>query len=185
MADLMQQNMVKMEERKIREVYDRLTAVSHLQVEHFSKHQKLEGYYEYADMGNIFQCDRLLKFENMFARVQMGYNPNRGYSFIFANIKTSRYDTAASRHQREMKEYQMKALIKGENANKAFVARRQSNTSILIEKTENKPWSEESVEPYLGRVNMETLQKTMPFLSRRQEIEELNRIRMKRIQVRE
>lgn len=181
----MQAEMERQEEKTIRESYDRLTAVSHLQIEHFSRHQKLEGYFEYADMGHLFRCDRLLKMENMFARVQMGYNPNRGRSFIFANIKTSRYDTASSRYQREMKEYQMKALLKGENANRGFVAKRQNASSVLIEKAENKPWTESSIRPYLGRVSMEALQKTMPFFAAREEREKLQKVRERRKALRE
>lgn len=39
----------KLEEKKLqdlRETSDRLTAASHVQVEYFAKHQKIEGYYE-------------------------------------------------------------------------------------------------------------------------------------------
>ena len=87
-----------------REVSDRLTAASHVQVEYFAKHTKIEGYYESQMAGHLFGCDRLLKQENMFGTLQMGYNPNRERVFLFANLKTSRYDTVASRYQREMKE---------------------------------------------------------------------------------
>lgn len=185
MQEFSQETLSKLEKKEKQELYDRLTAVSHIQVEHFSRHQKIEGYYEYADMGHLFTCDRLLKLETMFSRIQMGYNPNRGRSFIFANIKTSRYDTAASRYQREMKEYQMKSLLKGNTANKGFVAKRQSGAAVLIEKAENKPWSEGSVRAYLGRVNLEALQKTMPFFSKEEEKQELVRLREEQRELKE
>ena len=82
-----------------------------------------------------------LKQENMFGTLQMGYNPNRERVFLFANLKTSRYDTVASRYQREMKEYQQKSLLKGNNENRAYVSKRWEMASVLIEKKENKPWT--------------------------------------------
>jgi hypothetical protein len=177
----------KTEEKQMREDMDRLTAVSHIQVEHFSKHQKMDGYYEYADAGHLFTCDRLWKMENMFGRIQMGYNPNRGRSFLYANIKTSRYDTASSLVQRELKEYQMHSLLKGENENRAYISRRRSNAAVLLEKAENKPWTEYSVQPYLGRVNTETLMKVMPFLNRAKEKAKLQKVRQeqKELQLKE
>ena len=35
------------------------------------------------------------KQDNMFGTLQLGYNPNRERVFLFANMKTSRYDTVA------------------------------------------------------------------------------------------
>ena len=104
----------KLEEKKLqdlRETSDRLTAASHVQVEYFAKHQKIEGYYESQMPGRLFGCDRLMKQDNMFGTLQLGYNPNRERVFLFANMKTSRYDTVASRYQKEMKEYQQKSLL--------------------------------------------------------------------------
>ena len=94
----------KLEEKKLqdlRETSDRLTAASHVQVEYFAKHQKIEGYYESQMPGRLFGCDRLMKQDNMFGTLQLGYNPNRERVFLFANMKTSRYDTVASRYQKE------------------------------------------------------------------------------------
>ena len=93
----------KLEEKKLqdlRETSDRLTAASHVQVEYFAKHQKIEGYYESQMSGRLFGCDRLMKQDNMFGTLQLGYNPNRERVFLFANMKTSRYDTVASRYQK-------------------------------------------------------------------------------------
>lgn len=159
----------ELERKELQEDYDRLTAVSHIQVEHFSEHKRIEGYHENPEAEHLFSCDRLMKHENMFGRIQMGYNPNRGRSFIFANIKTSRYDTASSSIQREMHEYESKSLLKGENENRAYVAKHRSNVTVLLEKAENKPWTEGSVRPYMNRANLETLRKVMPFLDMREE----------------
>ena len=49
----------KLEEKKLqdlRETSDRLTAASHVQVEYFAKHQKIEGYYESQMPGRLFQA---------------------------------------------------------------------------------------------------------------------------------
>lgn len=114
-------------------------------------------------------ASRLMKQENMFGRLQLGYNPNRERVFLFANLKTSRYDTVASRYQKELKEYQQKTLLKGNNENRAYVSRYWEGASVLIEKRENKPWTRRSVASYLGRENMESLQKTLPFFVKEEE----------------
>ncbi len=152
-----------------RETFDRLTAASHVQTEYFGEHKKIEGYYQSQMQGKMLGCDRLMKQENMFGRLQLGYNPNRERVFLFANLKTSRYDTVASRYQKELKEYQQKTLLKGNNENRAYVSRYWEGASVLIEKRENKPWTRRSVASYLGRENMESLQKTLPFFVKEEE----------------
>ena len=169
-----------MEEQKMehfRETMDRLTAASHVQVDYFAEHKKIEGYYEENMNGKFFNCDRLMKQDNMFGTIQLGYNPNRDRVFIFANIKTSRYDTVASKYQREMRDYQKKALLKGNNENRAFVSKRKENAAVLIEKKERKPWTYRSVKTYLKRANMEAAQKILPFFSKEEETEELDKIK--------
>ena len=167
-----------------RETMDRLTAASHVKVEYFAEHQKIEGYYEDRMPERLFGCDRLMKQDNLFGTIQLGYNPNRERTFLFANLKTSRYDTVASRYQKEMREYRMRSLLKGDNENRAYVSRRDEMSSILIEKKERKPWSIRSVKTYLSRVNMETAAKLLPFFSREEESEELKNLygRRKEIQ---
>ena len=152
-----------------RETMDRLTAASHVQTEYFGEHKKIEGYYQSRMQGQMLGCDRLMKQENLFGRLQLGYNPNRERVFLFANLKTSRYDTVASRYQKELKEYQQKTLLKGNNENRAYVSRYWEGASVLIEKRENKPWTRRSVASYLGRENMESLQKTLPFFVKEEE----------------
>lgn len=177
LTDREEKQIAKLREQEYREDIDRVTAVQHVQVEHFSKHVKIEGYHEYEDAGHLFGCDRLMKLESMYGRIQLGYNPNRKRSFVFANIKTSRYDTADSRYQRELKEYQMKSLLKGENQNLAYVAKRMNGAAVLLEKADTKPWSEETVKPYYRRSNVEALQKNMPFLSRNKQRERLKELK--------
>ena len=124
-----------MEELKMkhyRETMDRLTAASHVKTEYYSEHKKIEGYYETLAEGKFFNCDRLMKQENMFGKIQLGYNPNRERVFIFANLKTSRYDTIASAYQKEMTDYQQKSLLKGDNENRAYVSKRWENAAVLI-----------------------------------------------------
>ena len=176
-----------MEENKMehfRETMDRLTAASHVQVEYFEEHKKIEGYYESVAEGKFFNCDRLLKQENMFGKIQLGYNPNRGRVFLYSNLKTSRYDTISSKYQREMEDYQQKALLKGDNENRAYVSKRWENAAVLIEKKENKPWTQRSVKTYLSRANAEAAKKSMPFFSKEEEMEELAKARQRQKEIR-
>ena len=136
------------EEQKMehfRETMDRLTAASHVQVDYFAEHKKIDGYYESIADGRFFKCDRLMRQENQFGKIQLGYNPNRKRVFQFANWKTSRYDTVASRYQKEMHDYQRKSLLKGKNENRAYVSKRREMATVLIEKKENKRWTKSAV----------------------------------------
>ena len=49
------------------------------------------------------------------------------------------------------------------------MSRYWEGASVLIEKRENKPWTRRSVASYLGRENMESLQKTLPFFVKEEE----------------
>ena len=181
------QSKQRLEEKKMehfRETMDRLTAASHVQIDYFADHKKIEGYYESVAEGKFFNCDRLLKQENMFGKIQLGYNPNRDRVFLYSNLKTSRYDTIASAYQKEMNDYQQKALLKGDNENRAYVSRRQENATVLIEKKENKPWTQRSVKTYLGRANGEAVQKTMPFFIREEERAELAKAKARQNEIR-
>ena len=176
-----------LEEKKMehfRETMDRLTAASHVQTEYFADHKKIEGYYESVAEGKFFNCDRLLKQENMFGKIQLGYNPNRDRVFLYSNLKTARYDTVASAYQKTMDDYQQRALLKGDNENRAYVSKRMENATVLIEKKENKPWTQRSVKTYLGRANAEAVQKTMPFFAREEEREELSKSKQRQREIR-
>lgn len=180
--------MRSIEEQKMehfRETMDRLTAVSHVQTEYFADHKKIEGYYERVEEGKYFNCDRLMKQENMFGSIQLGYNPNRKRVFLFAGLKTSRYDTIASRYQKEMEEYQRKSLLKGDNENRAYVSKRWEMAAVLIEKKENKPWTRRSVKTYLNRANLEAVRKTLPFFSQEEEQKELQELKSERQKIQE
>ena len=61
-----------------REVSDRLTAASHVQVEYFAKHTKIEGYYESQMAGHLFGCDRLMKQENMHSQREFTATVSKG-----------------------------------------------------------------------------------------------------------
>ncbi|MDO4261265.1 MAG: hypothetical protein Q4C82_04235 [Eubacteriales bacterium] len=171
--------------KDFRETMDRLTAASHVTVDYFARHEKIEGYYESQMTGNLFGCDRLMKQDNLFGTLQLGYNPNRERVFLFANLKTSRYDTVASRYQKEMKEYQQRALLKGDNENRAYVSKRWENAAVLIEKKENKPWTARSVRTYLSRANTEAVRKTMPFFQTGEERKERQQKQRRRKEIQE
>lgn len=166
-----------------RETDARLRAPQHLVTNRFEEHKRIEGYEQDRSVPNFYGCDRLWKLETQYGRIQMGYHPGRGQSFLFANIKTSIYDTAASAYQHRMKETQQMRTLKTGTQNIAYSARRWQAGAILLYKAENKPWSEQSIAPYLKRVNLETLRKTMPFLDRSEARErEENREEKKRLE---
>jgi len=156
--------------QKDTEGYARLTAPQHSKSSHFSEHRKIEGYFENRDVPDFMGSDRLLRLDTVYGTIQLGYNPQRGQSFLFANIKTSILDTAPSRHQRELKEYQMMRERKTGTQNLAYTAKRRGGSVVILYKMENQPWTRRSIAPYLRKVNMEALQKTMPFLDRRAEL---------------
>ena len=151
---------------ELREANARLSAPQHLETNRFEQHKKVEGYEQNRAVPDFYGCDRLWKLETLYGRIQMGYHPGRGQSFLFANIKTSIYDYAPSVYQRSMKETRQMRALKTGTQNMAYSSRRWKGGTVLLYKAENKPWSEQSIAPYLGRLNLETLQKTMPFLVR-------------------
>lgn len=160
----------RLEKEKIRqETRARLTVPAHITQNRFTEHHAIEGYYEDRKAANFFGCDRLWKMDTLYGTIQLGYDPKKGQSFLFSNIKTSIYDTASSSHQRTMVEADRMRELKGQNQNVAFASRRRKQSATLLYKMENKPWTEESVAPYTGRADMEALRKTMPFLNRREE----------------
>jgi len=163
--------------QKDTEGYARLTAPQHIKSSHFSEHRKIEGYFENREVPDFMGSDRLLKLDTAYGTIQLGYNPQKGQSFLFANIKTSILDTAPSRHQRELKEYQMMRERKTGTQNLAYTAKRRGGSAVILYKMENQPWTRRSVAPYLRRVNMETLQKTMPFMDRSAELGDRERAR--------
>jgi len=163
---VMKQNLTQ----KDAETYARLTAPSHMKTNHFREHQKIEGYFENRDVPDFMGSDRLLKIDTLYGTIQLGYYPRKGQSFLFANIKTSIFDTAASRYQKELKEYQMMRGLKTETPNVAYTAKRRGNSAVVLYKADSLPWSRRSILPYLRRINMEALGKTMPFLDKSAEV---------------
>ena len=146
----------------------RLTAPQHLTTTSFREHRKIEGYEQDRTVHDFYGCDRLWKLETVHGRIQMGYDPKLGQSFLFANIKTSILDSAASRDTRSMTEQGRMKTLKTGTQNVVYSARRRAGSAVLLYKAENRPWSEQSVAPYLGRTNLETLGRVLPFLVRKE-----------------
>ncbi len=167
------------------EVYARIHASNHLTYDNFREHIKVEGYFENRNVPDFLGCDRLMKMDNMFGTVQQGYNPMKKRSFIYANIKTSIYDSAASKYKRELKENTMFRSRKDENENVLYSTKRREDTAVILYKAENKPWTENSIAPYLMRVNQGALRKTMPFLLRQEEENRLDRLKEQRRELHE
>jgi len=152
------------------ETYARLTAPQHITYSHFTRHQTVEGFHEWREVPEFAGSDRLWKMDTLYGTIQLGYNPRKGKSFLFANIKTSVYDSAALRHQRELKEYQMARYPKSGTSNTAYTAKRRAQSAVILYNMDPLPWSRRSVAPYLHTVNMEALRKTMPFLDKTREV---------------
>lgn len=163
------ENELEQKIKRRKETAARLAAPAHITQNRFEEHKKVEGFYEDSAAPGFLGCDRLWKWDTLYGTVQMGYDPKRRQDFLFANIKTSIYDTAASQEQRAMNDRQRMSQLKTGNQNRAFSSRRRADSTVLIYKAENKPWAERSIRPYLMRQNMEALQKTMPFLNARAE----------------
>lgn len=168
------------ERRADNELYARLTAPEHERESSFREHERVEGYMENREAPGYIQCDRLLRLDTLYGTIQLGYNPRRNASFLFANIKTSIFDTAASRYQREIKEQQMLRHLKRETQNVSYTARRKKDSSTVIYLFENKPWSVRSVSPYIKYADPGTLAKTMPFLGTRKQRERQENLRGER-----
>lgn len=147
-----------------KETLDRLTAPAHVVKTHFSRHERVEGFHEYKDVPDFVSSDRLLKLDTLYGTVQLGYNPRKGLSFVYANIKTSIYDSAHSRFQKELKEYQMFRSRKADTQNIMYTSKKREDSAVLVYKAANSPWGNYSIRPYLQRLNTRTLSKTMPFL---------------------
>ena len=173
----------KLKEMEAKEKTARLTAPQHIVYSRFEEHAPVEGYEQDRDVADYYGCDRLMKLDTLYGRIQLAYDPKRGQSFIFANIKTSIYDNAASQYQRRLKENMMMKQLKTGNQNIAFSSRRRQNSSVLLYKMENKPWTEASVRPYINRVDLEALGKAMPFLKREEEMEERQKAREQRREI--
>ena len=146
------------------EELDKVTAARHIRTEHFSSHVKLEGYYESPNPSYMFQCDRLMKAESMFGRLQLGYHPARRRSFLFVHLKSSRYDTVSGRTQRELKEYQLNSRLRSQS--RAFAAKSRGESAGLIEKAGGRPWGEKVIRAQGRRMNAGALENAMPFLFR-------------------
>lgn len=162
----MRQQEREREKDKTRESFARLSAPQHIVTTRFEEHRRIEGYEQDRAVPDFYGCDRLWKLDTIYGRIQMGYHPGRRQSFLFANLKTSIFGTAASSDQRRFTERRQMREVKSGTQNVAFSARRRANSAVLLYKAENKPWSEESIRPYLRRANLEALGRTMPFLVR-------------------
>lgn len=159
----------KQQEEK--ELYARLTTPWHVVFHSFREHRKIEGLHENANAANFEGCDLLYKIDTLYGVTQLGYSPRRQQSFLFSNIKTSVYDNAASRYMRELQELRMKREQKAGNENIIFNSRKDSNSASLLFKAQTSPWTPSSVRPYLRRAEQGALRKTMPFLSRSEELQ--------------
>jgi len=171
------ESLIKEKKKQDKETYMRLTATQHIVGNHFSQHKRIEGFFENRNAPGFIGSDRLFRLDTMYGTIQMGYSPQRRKSFIFANIKTSVFDTAASRFQKEVRENQMARHLRSGSQNTIFSARRLGASAITLFKGETQPWSPRSVAPYLRRSSLETLKKTMPFLERKQDYAEKRSIK--------
>ncbi len=168
----LRQKKLEREKRDREELQNRLSAPQHIVYNRFEEHVRVEDFKQNERAADYYNYDRLMKLDTLYGRVQMGYHPGRDQAFLYANIKTSIYDSAPYAFQRSYMEIRgMKELKTGAYANQnvACSSRRIANSSVILYKAQNKPWDESSVRPYLGRANLGALRKTMPFLLRSEE----------------
>ena len=165
------------QERDDNDLYARLTVPTHQLISSFRKHEKVEGFLEDRDTEDFMGCDRLLKIDHLYGTIQLGYDPKKGQSFLFAHIKTSILDNAASSYQRQLKAHRMKRNQKDDNENTMFTAKQDDDTAVILFNKERKPWTEDSIGPYLMRINQGALRKTMPFLDKTKEREDMEKLR--------
>ena len=165
------------------EQFARLTAPQHAALFSFTEHRRVEGLSQ-REGEDHEGSDRLLALESLHGSLQLGYDPRRAQSFLFARVKTSALDTAASAHQHSLSEEQMRSYRKRGNENRLFTARRRADSAALLYKAERKPWTAWSLRPYLYGPTAGALRKTMPFLDRAQETQRRaeNRERKKRLE---
>ena len=152
---------------KSREQFDRIMAVQHVTSHHFREHMKIQGQQGEHLQGSMFQCDRLWKSESAFSNIQFGYNPNRKRTFLYAVVKSSRYDSISDKNTGAMKEYQRNSTATGQK--RSFSSRERNQWTVLVENTSFRPWREETIYKHFGRVNTEALAKVLPFLHRNAE----------------
>ncbi|HXK77814.1 MAG TPA: hypothetical protein PKY19_04955 [Oscillospiraceae bacterium] len=170
----LQRKKLEQEKKDREELKNRLSAPQHIVYNRFEEHVRVEDFKQSEKTAEDFTYDRLMKLDTLYGRIQMGYHPGRDQAFLYANIKTSIYDSAPYAFQRSYMEIRgMKELKTGAYANQnlAWSSRRIANSSVILYKAQNKPWDESSVRPYLGRANLGALRKTMPFLLRGEEQE--------------
>jgi len=154
-----------------KETYARLTAPQRVENNHYLEHKKVEGFRENKNISDFMSSDRLLRLDTIYGTIQLGYSLGKSRSFIFANIKTSIYDTISSRSQKVISEKgQIATQLKTGTMNRAISSRRRWGSAVMLYKSESQPWSLRSVASHLYRSNMETLRKTMPFLERGENI---------------
>lgn len=168
----LRQKKLEREKRDREELQNRLSAPQHIVYNRFEEHVRVEDFKQNERAADYYNYDRLMKLDTLYGRIQMGYHPGRDQAFLYANIKTSLYDSAPYAFQRSYMELRgMKELKTGAYANQnvAWSSRRIANSSVILYKAQNKPWDESSVRPYLGRANLGALRKTMPFLLRSEE----------------
>lgn len=156
-------------EREDRELYARLTVPWNVSFHSFREHCKVEGLYVNNEFSMFNGCDVLYKIDTLYGITQMGYSPGRQQSLLFSNIKTSVFDNASSKYKQEMREPQMMRSQKGSNENIIYNSRRRADSASLLFKAERKPWTADSIRPYLNREGQGALRKTMPFLNRSEE----------------
>ncbi len=158
--------------KKSKETLARLSAPAHIVKSHFLEHARVEGYLQDLERENFLGSDRLMKYDTMFGRVQLGYDPQKENTFLFVNIKPSIYDTVASQYQRELNEDNMYNTLKTESENVVYSSKRRSNAASILYKKDAKPWSEGTLRPHIIKKNLESFAKVMPFLQSYKDKEE-------------
>ena len=146
------------------EELDRIQAVQQRRSYSFLEHVKIQDQQGEVLQESMFSCDRLWKSESVFSNIQFGYNPNRKRTFLYGQVKSSRYDSISQKNSQTLKEYQRNSTALA--GKRAFSSRQRKEWTVLVENTYLRPWKEETIYKHFGRVNEDALWKIFPFLSK-------------------
>lgn len=148
--------------KQLQETSDRITNPWNVQVEHFLEHQKVDGIFQSGE-SSMFQCDRILKMENSFIQLQMGYNPEQKRTFVVANTKTSRYDNISGASERKVREDVLNNMMQRKKKKQEGNGRKLAETMVFLHNKQQRIWTKNTIRSFLKESNEEVHEKTMPF----------------------
>ncbi len=166
------------------EANDRISNPFHIQVEHFLKHKSVDGIRNSSTQG-IYQNDRVLNANNQFLQLQMGYSPHQKRTFIISRTKTSRYDTASTDRDRQVRAEDLNTIMQRRQKRQEANGRKIAKSTVFLHNRENTIWKKERIQSFFPRSSQETLYKALPFFTRQQEMMRKKEVSQKQKELRD